>query len=1113
MKKKIKFIYGADGSGKTKRIFDMLAEDCNNGVHSFLIVPDQEALQFERLSLSVLPVQSQLNLEILGFSRLYNRVCRVYGGLSYSYISKPMRSLMMWKTLEEVAPLLESFPPTVASDMPMCETLMNTVVEFKTNGITAQALQKAIRDPKLPDDSVLAARLRDLLLIYTCYNNFVSEKYTDSADDLSRLRDILMNNSFFKGAHVYIDSFYAFSSVQHQIIEEIFKSAENITITIPLLSPAFDNISTESVKYSHDKLLNSANRYGGAEEINVGENKRAQSPALAYLSRNLWNLASDTQGAPEPDGSIICESCANPYAEAEAVAAHILKLMREGARAKDMVIIARDADKYRGIIDNALQKSEIPFYMAEKSDLCSLPAVKLILCALRIKKYNWRRRDVVEYVKTGLCGVCAHDVNLFEEYIDTWNIEGARFLDGPWTMNPDGIVAKASPRGDQIRSTANRVREQITDSLYKYFVMLDASNGISDMCRATYQYLVDVKLEQSLSALAQDTAARGELKQARELSVLYETIISLLADIGEIFEDEPATDTDKTEAFILILRHIFDQTEIGSIPTSVDEVTVGSAGIFRAANVKYAFIVGLCEGEFPANVTDNGLFSDNERQFLSTLNIELLGNINSRSSDELMFVQRAFCAPSERLYLFTHKTETDGDACFPSLAFNRVKALLPNIAVHNYSVTDLGYLTPSANNAVAVYRSLAPSPEKEALAVALGEHIAGFKERAEISDTKTECRVSDSTVISAMGKSLHLSPTVFEKYASCPFSYFCSNVLKLRSKTESTFAYNTIGSFVHYILEVLISKSFPSDPDKKPPTDDELERLADETVEAYLKRVCPPHMLSSKKMQHLYKRLRELSLMLVHNIIREFSKSEFVPKFFELNINGEGENPAPLKFKLSNGTELSFSGKIDRVDVYKHNGEVYIRVVDYKTGKKLFSVSDIDYGINLQMLLYLFTLCRSESAGFKSALNISPEQMPLPAGVIYLSSAISAIDAEDFLSSEFVLKKAEDSLPRTGLLLNNIDILTAMHSELDEKFLAGIKNDKGTLSGKALTSAERFDEIYNEIEATVIRLGEELQSGNADARPYTEGPDTPCKYCSYKPICRKMNNQGGEYYG
>ena len=103
----IRFIFGANGTGKTTEIINMIREDSEKCVPSFLIVPEQEALQAERLTLSLLPPAAQLSLEVLNFSRLYNRVCREYGGLSYKYASEPIRHLLMWQNLKKLSPSLK----------------------------------------------------------------------------------------------------------------------------------------------------------------------------------------------------------------------------------------------------------------------------------------------------------------------------------------------------------------------------------------------------------------------------------------------------------------------------------------------------------------------------------------------------------------------------------------------------------------------------------------------------------------------------------------------------------------------------------------------------------------------------------------------------------------------------------------------------------------------------------------------------------------------------------------------------------------------------------------------------------------------------------------------
>ena len=60
-----------------------------------------------------------------------------------------------------------------------------------------------------------------------------------------------------------------------------------------------------------------------------------------------------------------------------------------------------------------------------------------------------------------------------------------------------------------------------------------------------------------------------------------------------------------------------------------------------------------------------------------------------------------------------------------------------------------------------------------------------------------------------------------------------------------------------------------------------------------------------------------------------------------------------ILFFETDGTKTLIKGSVDRVDAYKFEGNVYVRVVDYKTGQKDFSPCDLEKGKNLQMFLYL----------------------------------------------------------------------------------------------------------------------------------------------------------------
>ena len=149
---------------------------------------------------------------------------------------------------------------------------------------------------------------------------------------------------------------------------------------------------------------------------------------------------------------------------------------------------------------------------------------------------------------------------------------------------------------------------------------------------------------------------------------------------------------------------------------------------------------------------------------------------------------------------------------------------------------------------------------------------------------------------------------------------------------------------------------------------------------------------------------------------------------------------------------------------------------------------------------------------FKRSIGLGDQAQAIPAGVMYLSSNISLIDIDDYIDADEVMKRASAGVERTGVILNEQDILLAMNRELDANFLAGVKKNKdGALKGDALASADTFADIYERLEKVIEKFAGALYSGNADARPQRHGKSIPCTYCEARPICRKMNENGGKH--
>ncbi len=1091
----IKFIYGLHGSGKTFEIMEMIRKDAQNGVQSILIVPEQESVLAERMTLETLPETAQLTVEVLNFSRLYNRICRECGGLCYSYVTKPTKHLMMWLTLKQVAPTLKRYSETASGDPAFVSCMLSAVSELKYASISTDDLDRASKECKDEHPS-LSDRLYDISAIYGTYTQLVNEKYSDSADDLSKLCNVLDSYPFFENKNVYIDSFTSFTGVEHKLIEKIFASAKNTVISVPFIKK---DVSTKSIEESIKLLKKNADKWGGHEDTVLTEDKRGVHPSLSYLSSHLWALGSTDGEAPDVDGHIVMEICDNAYSEAEAIASHILKLLSEGARCRDIVVIPRDSSKYRGIIELAFENADIPYYFSEKSDVCALPPIKFILTALKIRRYNWQKNDVISHLKTGLCDFSQKDCDLFEEYINTWNISGSRFTFGDWTMNPDGFETRVSERGQAILRAANRIRNELCAPLEAFFISLDASESISDMCRALYAYMEKVELRQKTVRLAEREMTYGNKKTAAELASLYDVILSTLADIGEITRDVPASIDD----FYTILKTVLDQTDIGTIPTSVDEVTIGSASMLRSSNPKYVFVPGLCEGEFPANVDDTGLLGTNDRLLLEQFDIVIGNTEDTRASDELMYIRNAFSAPLEKLFLLTANTTAKGDRRSPSLPFRRTAALM-GITPHKFSGNDLSFLCGSPRSAAAHLRNISIPADKKAATDAVAIHIPLVAQLSEESTTPQDDHIEPTIVKRILKDKLCVSPSSLEKYVRCPFNYFANYWLSLREKKYGRLSSNHFGSFIHYIMENIVKFVIPDDEELRVPSDEEIREKMRDIVAEYIDKLVTDTSYNTKRMEYLYEKLQRLSILIVENTINEFVDSDFRPAFFEYGIGKGGETATAPNVSLSNGASIMLTGSVDRVDVWKKDGKVYVRILDYKSGKKEFSLDDVACGINMQMLLYLFAICREPGNAFRYSTGLENGDTPVRAGVVYLSSHMVKQTLNDYsVSDETVLDNAKQSIARSGIILNDESVLRAMSHSNSSEILLGIESKNGEYVGKALMSSEDFEALYAQIYSTLTEIGESIYSGCADTQPMYPIKSDPCAYCNYKQICRK----------
>lgn len=1094
----IHLLCGEAGSGKSTAILARMAEVLAAGGQAYLLVPEQEAVSREREVIAALPPSAQLRFEVFNFSRLANHVFRHAGGLSYRGITPGGRALIMWQTLRALSPFLGEYGERAKNDAALTALMRAAVSECKAYAITPDRLEQTADG--LPGDSALGRKLRDLALVLGGYEARVAERWEDSEDDLGRLAALLDKHPLFRGAHIFVDSFTSFTPTELAVLARLAGQAEALTIALCCDSPTSDALHFAEIARTAGVLRRMAAQIDQPVKVErLDTIRRTDNATLAALGRRLWHM-EDAAVLPD-SGAVELFSCADPFAEAECAASRIAALVQGGMRYRDIVVIVRDTDRWRGILDAEFERAGIPYFLSQRTDITTKPVIKLLLSALALRAANWRQSDLLTYLKTGCTGLDRADVDLLEDYITRWQLQGSAIVaPGGWTMDPDGYVTEHTDRAAARLAHLNGLRQSLTAPMLSLFAALDAAATAADCAAAIYAYLTRIDLPGQLQLRAARETAHGRAAGAAELIQLWNILLDALDQLVTAFGDEPCTAADFTDALKLLLA----ETDIGTIPTAADQVTLGSASMLRADSPRCAILLGLNEAEFPQALADGGFFTDQDKRALEALGLDLSPGGDRRAAQELFFVYRAVTTPRERLICLCHRAGTDGREVLPSMAMSRITLLLgrkPAVWEEQPAVDRLW----ARETAFPYTALLAGSPEGDALRrlFAADPDYAARTAALDTPITERDCTLSPATADALFGQRMQLSQSRLDCYVGCPFAYFCRYLLDLRDEHPAQIGYDSVGTYVHAVLERFFASLTVDGVLHLPETEAELTARLDAVIEAYLHDLFAG-VPAAARTAHLFSRLRRLSRLLIDNLLTEFRQSRFVPVLFELPIRrGEPGSPEPLYFDLPDGTPVWLGGIIDRVDLWQaDNGRYYLRVVDYKTGSKPFDRGDIEIGYNLQLLLYLFTLCRSRSPQLRDRLGIPHDATLTPAGMLYCTALAPDLAVEADTTADEIVSQADAKLTRRGIVLDDEEVLRAMDSELSGKYIPCKLLKKGLNSPESRASADEFEQLYTKLGTTIRRVAGELRAGQAHARPRRHTGKYPCETCSAKPICR-----------
>ncbi len=1073
----VRLILGRAGSGKTARVFDEIAgiiRAREGGV--VLLVPEQYSHEAERELCRVVGDGLSRGGEVLSFTGLARKVFSQCGG-ARPVMDGGGRLLCMAVAAEAVAGSLQVYD-RACRDPRMLDGLLRAVDELRLAAVDSTALHEAAEE--FP--GVLGDKLRDMSLLMEAYAAARDRSTADPADVLELLAE-LIGDSISVDSRFYVDGFTDFTVLEKNVLRELIRAGAEMTVCLTCAPEGEESVFAlpmETVRW----FKRTAEEYGQTCREDWMETPSEEQTALGYFCEHLFDFSLGE--APENRGAVRLVTGADVYEECELAAARMSELAREGYRWRDMAVAVRGFGDYRTALECACARYEVPLFLSGRGDILQKSIPLFLRSVLESVNRGYEYEAMFSALKTGLMPLSAEECDRLENYVILWGIRG-NMWDRPWTMHPAGYNQPMDEAAENTLAELNALRRGIIAPLKRLEAAVRAGETARAQAAALAEFLEDIRLAERLEERAARLDETGREETAAEYERLWDILCSALEQFAAVLGDM-AMDGER---FMTLFTLMLSKYDTGVIPVSLDRVQAGDFDGMRRRHIRHLLVLGAADGRLPAPEESGGVFTQEEREELTALGLAL-GGAEEELSRELGRIYNCLTLPSETMYISWPRIDGDGAQTRPSLIAERARALLGAEA----EIGDILRARTFSREAAFALAVQGQAGDASAQCRAAREYFAAQGRTEELSRLVDAVRAGRGSLGPAAVRALYgekpsLSATRAEKFASCRFGYFLQYGLKAKPRQQAVFDPRDYGTFMHYVLENVAREAmdmggFPQ------VTAEQIRALTDRYVDRYIREEMNDFAEKSARFAYLFRRLRTTVHRVTADMWEELRNSKFQPLELELDLAAEGV------LEPDEAGNVRLTGRADRIDGWVKDGELYLRVTDYKTGAKAFSLSDVCEGMNMQMLLYLFTL---QSRGKK---HLGYETIH-PAGVLYSPARVSVVRAESEVSDEELALLRGGDTRRSGLVLDDEEVLEAMEPGEEKKFIPVRFKKGGEYTAQTqgnVATLERFGALGRYINETLEKLAAELRSGSVAADPwFRSAQDNACAFCDYREAC------------
>ncbi len=1112
----LQMILGGSGSGKTHFLYETVIREAELHPEQtcFVIVPEQFTMQAQKDIVCLHPRHATMNIDVVSFQRLAYRVFEELAVEQLEILDDMGKSMVLRKTAAGERRRLRLFGGHLSQNG-FISQLKTTISEFYQYGITPQILREMAPLARTP---LSRQKMEDLAVIFQSFEDYIEGHYITTEEVLDVLCRELPRSEVIRASVIALDGYAGFMPVQYRLLELFMVYARQVyvTVTADRRAGVYRALGMQDLFHMSSQMVRRLAQLAGQNQVRqlpdiwledeagrmlAGDPAGAgKAPELIHLERNLFRPQRRVY-AGKDTGAVLFYQAATPAGEVARVVHEIRRLVCErGLRYRDMAVVTGALGGYGGEVAHQFTQSGIPFFLDDKKNILDNPMTELVRAALEAVRRDFSYESVFRYLRTGLVTGDREMTDRMENYVLAMGIRGSRRWGETWGRTYRG---GASLNLDEL----NAFRETVMAPLFALRDALRQENVTVGMqAEAVKELLITCRAEEKMEYYRQYFLERGEYRLAKEYGQIYEAVIGLLDRLIALLGEEQVSRAE----FMEILDAGLAEVTVGVIPATVDRVVVGDLTRTRLAHVKVLFFVGVNDGIVPMRKGGGSLLSDAEREFFGEHRLELAPTAREDSFQQRFFLYRVMTRPQMRLAVSYAAMGADGKSRRPSYLVGELRKMFPAAVCLKEAEEEVNqelYTPEEAKQAlIAGLRTFRDSGVLEPQTEELCRFFAGDERYREELKTLVDAAfyvyekqgISHAAAQALYGRILSGSVTRLEQYAACAYGHFLKFGLELDERQRYELGAADIGNLFHDSIDLCFRSLRERGGDWRTLGDEERTALVSSCVAQVTGEYGNTILGSSSRNAYLGRRVEEMTQRTVWALQQQIIKGDFEPAGFEVSFSA-ADNLQALKISLSPEEELHLRGRIDRVDLCEDGGQVYVKIIDYKSGSTSFDLMALYYGLQLQLVVYM-------DAVMELTKRRHPEKEVVPAGILYYNIADPMVEKDGLAGCEAadIDREILRRLRMNGLVNSELEVIRHLDHAIEKEsdIIPVVLKDGAVQEGRSsVADRGRFESLRGFVHEKVKRAGQEILGGSIAAEPYKSGARTACDYCPYHAVC------------